>query len=292
MSDTLRSILDLLAVEDAGQGTYIGPQPADGRERLRVFGGQVAAQAVMAAARSTPDRRLHSVHVSFLRPGNPKTPLQYDVTALRDGRTFSTRRVSVSQGGVIVMESLVSFIDEIEGAVDQQQTMPRVADPESLPRIGDQLAPYEGYADLVRLRPFDMRYVDPPPRIAVEHGPAADAVCRLWLRVDYTGSPPDTAALLADPLMSTCLLVYVSDWTILDPVQVAIGRTWQNLETMASLDHTMWFHRQIDFSDWVLYDQRSPGAFGGTGLGFGSIYNRDGALVCTVAQEGYLGRRH
>jgi acyl-CoA thioesterase-2 len=97
--------------------------------------------------------------------------------------------------------------------------------------------------------------------------------------------------LLTDPLLADCLLAYVSDWTILDPVQVGIGKTWQSLEVMASLDHTMWFHRPVDFSDWLLFDQRAGSAVGGRGLATAAIYNRDGTLVCTVAQEGFLGRR-
>ena len=97
--------------------------------------------------------------------------------------------------------------------------------------------------------------------------------------------------LLTDPVLAACMLAYVSDWTILDPVQVAIGKTWQHLANMASLDHAMWFHRPVDFSDWLLYDQRSPSVAGGVGLGTGAIYNRDGTLVCTVTQEGFVGRR-
>jgi acyl-CoA thioesterase-2 len=98
------------------------------------------------------------------------------------------------------------------------------------------------------------------------------------------------AEVHSDPLLANCLLAYVSDWTILDPVQIGVGKTWQTLDAMASLDHAMWFHRPVDFSDWLLYEQRSPSAVAGRGLGFGAIYNRTGELVCTVAQEGYLGR--
>ncbi|WP_199253809.1 acyl-CoA thioesterase [Mycolicibacterium mengxianglii] len=292
MPHTLHEVLQLFAVEDTGGGTYIGRQPVDDVERVRVFGGQVVAQAMAAAARTVSGRHLHSLHVSFLRPGNPHIPLEYDVTSLREGRTFSTRRVTTRQGETVVMEALVSFIEPIDSD-DYQQPMPLVAAPESLPSLEEQLAPYidEGYAALVRLRLFEMRYIDPPPRVAVDGAPAVgvpgEAVCRLWLRIE-ADPPPE---LLSDPLLSACLLGYVSDWTILDPVQVGVGKTWQNMETMASLDHAMWFHRPVDFSDWLLYDQRAPSAIGGRGLGTGQIYNRNGQLVCTVAQEGYLGRR-
>jgi acyl-CoA thioesterase-2 len=131
-----------------------------------------------------------------------------------------------------------------------------------------------------------MRYVDPPPPVAVTTEPPAAARCRLWLRV--AGEIPEL--LRTDPLLGCCLLAYVSDWTILDPVQVGIGRTWQQLEVMASLDHTMWFHRPVDFCDWLLFDQRAGSAVGGRGLATATIYNRDGTLVATAAQEGFLGR--
>jgi acyl-CoA thioesterase-2 len=131
-----------------------------------------------------------------------------------------------------------------------------------------------------------MRYVDLPPRISVDGEPPAEAVCRLWLRAD----DEVPAHVHDDPLLAQCLLAYVSDWSILDPVQIGIGKTWQTLDAMASLDHAMWFHRPVDFSDWLLYDQRSSSAIGGRGQGYGAIYNRTGELVCTVTQEGYLGR--
>jgi acyl-CoA thioesterase II len=287
VADSLKDILELFAVEDAGQHTYLGPQPAAAAERVRVYGGQVVGQAMMAAAHTASGRRLHSLHVSFLRPGNPRVPLQYDVTNLREGRTFSTRRVSTSQGGVLVMEAVISFIEPIDGD-DYQQPMPDVLAPGVLTPFDDQLAPYAGeeYTKQVRHRVFEMRYIDSPPRISVESAPPAEAVCRLWMRANED-VPPE---VYRDPLLAACLLAYVSDWTILDAVQVGIGKTWQTLDAMASLDHAMWFHRPADFSDWLLYDQRSSSAIGGRGLGYGSIYNRTGELVCTVAQEGYLGR--
>jgi len=285
---SLQDVLKLFAVEDVGGDTFIGPQPIDDVERVRVFGGQVVAQAMAAAARTMTGRHLHSLHVSFLRPGNPNVPLQYDVVSLREGRTFSTRRVTTRQGDIVVMEAHVSFIVPIDND-DYQQPMPLVPAPETLPNLEEQLAPYidEGYAELVRLRLFEMRYIDPPPRVAVDTGVPNEAVCRLWLRIE--SEPPP--ALVSDPLLAMCLLGYVSDWTILDPVQVGVGKTWQDMETMASLDHAMWFHRPVDFSDWLLYDQRSPSSIGGRGVGTGLIYNRNGELVCTVTQEGYLGRR-
>jgi acyl-CoA thioesterase-2 len=292
MHPHLAAVLALLDVHDGGSGLFIGSQPKDAARRQRVFGGQVVAQAMMAAARTVDDRDLHSLHVSFLRPGDPMEPLRYDVTALRDGRTLSTRRVSASQlkdgrPGPVIMEALVSFIGGVDGH-DYQQPIPAVPDPETLPSLEEQLIGYpdRDYRELIRLRLVEMRYVDPPPPVAVTTEPPAAARCRLWLRV--AGEIPEL--LRTDPLLGCCLLAYVSDWTILDPVQVGIGRTWQQLEVMASLDHTMWFHRPVDFCDWLLFDQRAGSAVGGRGLATATIYNRDGTLVATAAQEGFLGR--
>jgi acyl-CoA thioesterase-2 len=288
VAEALRDILELFAVEDVGGGSYLAPQPDD-RDRVRVYGGQVVAQAMMAAARTASTRQIRSLHVSFLRPGNPHAPLQYDVTSLREGRTFSTRRVSTSQGETLIMEAMVSFIEKI-GGDDYQQPMPDVPAPETLMPIADALSAYadEEYSSLVRNRAFEMRYVDLPPRISVDGPPPSEAVCRLWLRAE----DEVPVEVRDDPLLANCLLAYVSDWSILDPVQIGVGKTWQTLDAMASLDHAMWFHRPVDFTDWLLYDQRSPSAVGGRGLGYGAIFNRTGELVCTVTQEGYLGRRH
>ncbi len=291
MSQPLDDILDLFALKDEGGGTYLGPQPDDHFERVRVYGGQVAGQAVAAAAKTVSGRRVHSLHVSFLRPGNPKTPLQYDVVTLREGRTFSTRRVSASQGGVAIMEALISFVVPMD-SYDAARPMPDVLEPDALPPLDQQLAKYlqghdDSYLALIGMPAIETRYIDLPPRIAVDGAIPEHAQCRVWLRTRQ----PAPAQLLSDPVLATCLLVYISDWTILDPMQIAIGRTWQRLEKMASLDHALWIHRPVDFSDWLLFDQHCPSVAGGIGLGTGAIFNRDGSLVCTVTQEGFVGRR-
>jgi acyl-CoA thioesterase-2 len=292
--ETLKDILDLFALEDIGDRRFIGPQPQDDLERVRVYGGQVAAQAIAAAGRTVSQRHLHSLHLGFLRPGDPKRPLQYEVTVLREGRTFSTRRVTLTQGEAVLMEAMVSFIVDIDGW-EHQIPMPDVPRPEQLTPVEDELRRHladrggdDEYISLVRFQVTDMRYVDPPPRIAIDAPTGGDpTVCRLWLRLHE--EPP--AELLLDPLLANCLLAYISDWTLLDPVQAAIGHTWLDLDTMASVDHAMWFHRPVDFSDWLLYDQRSSTARGGLGLGHGAFFNADGTLVCTVTQEGFVGRR-
>lgn len=297
MSRRLVDVLDLFtltALEDAAGRYFLGGQP-DEPGRVRVYGGQVVAQALAAAAATVSDRRPHSMHVSFLRPGDPTVGLRYDVTVLREGRSLSTRRVSASQDGTLVMEGLFSFVVPLDGH-EYQTPMPVVPDPETLPELGDRLREYlppdDEYLSLVRFPLLDLHYVGEPPRIAVDAAapdafPSDAEVCRVWLRL--RDDPP--AELSTDPLLAACLLGFVSDWTILDPVQTAIGKTWQELDRMASLDHSVWLHRPVDFTDWLLYEQRCPTANGGLGLGTGSIFNRDGTLVCTVTQEGFLGRR-
>lgn len=281
MSEKLSNVLDLLKVEDLGDGAFLGAQPRDDRKRERVYGGQVAGQAIAAAARTT-SRRPHSMHLSFLRPGDTEIPLRYEVVSLREGRTFSTRRVTATQDGVVVMEAMASFIIDIDGD-EYQQPMPDVPDPESLTPLDEQLREYlppdDKYLEMVKFRVAEMRYIDLPPRLAVDAAPAQDPRRRIWLRLADT-PPPE---LFSDPVLATGLLAYISDWTILDPVQVAVGKTWQELEVLASLDHAMWWHRPVDFSDWLLYEQRTGTVTGGVGLGSGAIYNRDGSLVCTAS---------
>lgn len=282
MAQTLTDILQLLTLEPVGTDAFDGPQPDDGRN-TRVFGGQVAAQALVAAGRTAADRAPHSLHLYFLRPGDPRAPLRYTVTALRDGGTFSARAVTVTQDDDrVILEALASFTESVD-VVDYQQQMPDVPSPETLLPMEIQLADYADQFDgfWVQPRAVSMRYVDPPPLLAADLPEPPGPVSRMWLRVD--GDVPD------DPLTASALLAYVSDWSILDPVLYATRRP-PIAHSIASLDHAMWFHRPPDFSDWLLYDQRSPSGVGARGLSTGAMYNRAGQLVCTVVQEGYLGR--
>lgn len=173
MSEKLSNVLDLLKVEDLGDGAFLGAQPRDDRKRERVYGGQVAGQAIAAAARTT-SRRPHSMHLSFLRPGDTEIPLRYEVVSLREGRTFSTRRVTATQDGVVVMEAMASFIIDIDGD-EYQQPMPDVPDPESLTPLDEQLREYlppdDKYLEMVKFRVAEMRYIDLPPRLAVDAAP-------------------------------------------------------------------------------------------------------------------------
>jgi acyl-CoA thioesterase-2 len=279
---TLTDILALLDLEPVGPNVFEGPQPDD-RRNVRVFGGQVAAQALMAAGRTAANRAPHSLHLYFLRPGDPRAPLRYTVTRLRDGGTFSARSVAVTQGDDrVILEVLASFTDGLDG-IDYQQSIPDAPAPETLPPMEIQLADYADELDgfWVRPRGVSMRYVDPPPLLAAGLPEPPGAATRLWFRAD--GDVP------SDPSTASALLAYISDWSILDPV-LYMTRRPPVANSIASLDHAMWFHRPPDFSDWLLYDQHSPSGIGARGLSNGAIYNRAGQLVCTVVQEGYLGR--
>ena len=283
MAETLTDILELLALQAAGPDVFDAPQRAGGRN-ARVFGGQVAAQALIAAGRTAADRAPHSLHLYFLRPGDPRAPLRYTVTTLRDGGTFSARAVKVTQGDDrVILEAMASFTEPVD-VVDYQQSMPDVPAPETLPPMEVQLADYADRHDgfWVQPRAVSMRYADPPPLMAADLPEAPPPVTRLWFRAD--GDLP------TDPLTASALLAYISDWSILDPVLYATRRPPVS-HSIASLDHAMWFHRPPDFSDWLLYHQRSPSGVGARGLSTGEIYNRAGQLVCSVVQEGYLGRK-
>jgi acyl-CoA thioesterase-2 len=286
LNAALDDLLDLLDLEQIEENIFRGTS----RQSLvpRVFGGQVAAQALVAAGRTVPgDRTAHSLHSYFLRPGDPGAPIVYSVDRIRDGRSFTTRRVVAVQHGHPVFHLSASFQTYEEG-LDHQAPMPASPDPDTLPTASEALPAYrEVFRDagtverLLEARgAVDLRYATTPPWGTV--GTPVEPRSQVWFR---------TAGKLADdPLLHTCLATYVSDMTLLDSVLLAHGRGgWAVGDVVgASLDHAMWFHRPFRADEWLLYDQESPSAHGGRGLGQARIYTRDGRLAITVIQEGVV----
>ena len=273
--DTLIALLDLEVLEDnlfRGRSPEVSP--------TRVFGGQVAAQSLTAVGRTVPaDRRVHSLHGYFIRPGDPRVPIVYEVDRTRDGRSFTTRRVRAIQHGEAIFTMSASFqVDE--PGIDHAIAMPDVPAPEDLPTYAERLAPArESLELLARIpRPFDIRYVSDPPWAPRQAGPHPEGRSQVWFRTD--GSVPD------DPLLQVCLMAYASDLTLLNSVLINHG--FAQRPQMASLDHAMWFHRPFRMDDWVLYDTSSPSASGARGLGMGYFFARDGRLLSTVVQEGLV----
>ncbi|MFF0560125.1 acyl-CoA thioesterase [Streptomyces sp. NPDC004266] len=278
----LDDLLDLLDLERIEQDIFRG----ESRPSIvpRVFGGQVAAQALVAAGRTVPDDRLaHSLHAYFLRPGDPGAPIVYTVDRIRDGRSFTTRRVVAVQHGQPIFHLSASFQTYEEG-LDHQVEMPPAPDPESLETPAEMLPrhlPREVADRLVEARAaVDLRYAGTPPWGTV--GQPREPRSQVWFRTN--------GKLADDPLLHVVLATYVSDMTLLDSVLLAHGRGgWAVGDVVgASLDHAMWFHRPFRADEWLLYDQESPTASGGRGLGQARIYTRDGRLAISVIQEGVV----
>ncbi|CAM5522040.1 acyl-CoA thioesterase II [Streptomyces tanashiensis] len=278
----LDDLLDLLDLERIEQDIFRG----ESRPSIvpRVFGGQVAAQALVAAGRTVPEDRLaHSLHAYFLRAGDPGAPIVYTVDRIRDGRSFTTRRVVAVQHGQPIFHLSASFQAYEEG-LDHQVDMPPAPDPESLDTPAEMLPrhlPREVADRLVEARAaVDLRYADVPPWGSV--GQPREPRSQVWFRTN--------GKLADDPLLHIALATYVSDMTLLDSILLAHGRGgWAVGDVVgASLDHAMWFHRPFRADEWLLYDQESPTSSGGRGLGQARIYTQDGRLAISVIQEGVV----
>jgi acyl-CoA thioesterase II len=277
----LSALLTILDLEQLEVNIFRGLSPDENVQR--VFGGQVAGQALVAAGRTVPvERQVHSLHAYFLRPGDPSIPIVYEVDRIRDGRSFTTRRVVAVQHGKAIFHLSASFQIQ-EPGVEHQALMPDAPDPESLMTINERRAaagipPSERWE---RPRPIDLRYVDDPPWSA-DGDVEPHNQQQVWIRAN--GEMPD------DPLLHVCAATYASDMTLLDSVLLANGLTWDDNRNVmvASLDHAMWFHRPFRADDWLLYDQRSPTASGARGLAIGRLFTRDGRHVVSVVQEGLL----
>jgi acyl-CoA thioesterase-2 len=282
MSSAVQELLAILDLEELDLNLFRGNSPQSGWQR--VFGGQVIGQALVAAVRTVDaGRPPHSMHAYFLLPGDPKVPIIYDVERLRDGGSFTTRRITARQHGHPIFSMLVSFHGE-EAGLDHQAKMPDVPGPDSLPseaEVREKVLPT--MPDPVRKyyereRPIELRPVEFGRYLGQK---IPDGKFHVWMKT--TGKLPD------DPAVHRAVLAYTSDMGLLDTALVPHGRTLFEKEFMAaSLDHALWLHRPFRADEWLLYAQDSPNLHGSRGFARGLIFKQDGTLVASVTQEGLV----
>jgi acyl-CoA thioesterase II len=276
-------LLETLDLENLGDNVFLGSSPPVGPQRI--YGGQVAGQALVAAGRTVdPSRTVHSLHGYFVRGGDPAEPITYTVENVRDGRSFSVRRSVAVQHGKPIFFMSASFQRSEQGLDHQIEVPPDVPPPDEVPTMGERLARFPERAGIwgVIPRPIDVRYIGEPGWTRPGERPA-DASQQVWIRID--GKLPD------DPLVHACALTFASDMTLLDAVLSTHGEVWGPGGYIgASLDHALWFHRPFRADEWLLYDCTSPSASGARGLANGRLYTADGRLVASAVQEGLLRR--
>jgi acyl-CoA thioesterase-2 len=273
-------LMEVLGLEQIEENIYRGGHAAT--DLPRTFGGQTAAQALVAASRTVePGRHLHSLHSYFLRPGDPHVPTVFVVERLRDGGSFSTRRVHGIQHGRPIYSFAASF-QTPEPGYDHQDDMPDVPPPQTLPSTAELLARNPAVPVSSALAAtIDLRAIDPHPFEQREVGPRATARHRVWIRA--AGQLPH------DRVLHQAMVAYMSDVSLLHPVLVRHGVSFFLDPVMgASLDHALWFHRELRADEWLLYDAQSPSASGARGLALARLFSADGRLVATVAQEGLV----
>ncbi|MFB2551496.1 acyl-CoA thioesterase II [Ensifer soli] len=279
---TLVATLDLETLE---ADLFRGVSPDVGWQR--VFGGQVIGQALVAAQRTVAaERPVHSLHAYFIRPGDPSVPILYEVDRIRDGAGFTTRRVVASQHGKAIFAMSASFQIEEDG-FEHQIAMPDLADPDTLPGEDEFRARYLSAAPpairayFERPRPVEIRPASLSRYVSRD---GRDTVQNVWIRA--------AAAVPGDSALQAAVLAYLSDMTLLDTALYAHGTSVFDRDLqVASLDHAMWFHRPCDLSDWLLYAQDSPSASGARGMTRGSLFDRGGRLIASVAQEGLIRKK-
>jgi acyl-CoA thioesterase-2 len=277
----VNELLELLDLRKLTATTFQGTSPTVGPQR--VFGGQVASQALVAAGRTVdPERHVHSLHGYFVRPGDPDEPIVYCVENIRDGRSFSVRRSVALQHDRPIFFMSASFQVQEEGLEHQGRSPLDVPGPDDVPTMGERLAKYPERHSIWEVipRPIDVRYVGEPGWVRPGDRPS-EPHQRVWMRFD--GTLPD------DPLLHACALTYASDLTLLDSVLSMHGAVWGPGGFQgASLDHAFWLHRPFRADEWFLYDCWSPSASGGRGLASGRMFALDGSHVASAMQEGLL----
>lgn len=282
MKPELRDLLDLLDLEQIEVNMFRGVSPSEGWQR--VYGGQVLGQALVAASRTVEDesRTAHSLHGYFLRPGDTTIPILYNVDRIRDGRSFTTRRVVAIQRGRAIFNMAASFQVREDG-LEHQFDIPDVTPPEDCPtqaelreRFADDIP--EEFRNRERPQPIEMRFVEPFNEFNPDAMPPYQ---HAWIRT--VDAMPD------DIRLNQCLLAYASDMTLIDTSYRPHGIGWGNANfQVASLDHAMWFHRPFKTDEWLLYAQDSPFSGGARGFSRGAIYTQEGTLIASVAQEGLI----
>ena len=280
MCDATRELVDLLDLERLDVDLFRGRQPETVRQR--VYGGQVAAQALIAATRTVDqDFHVHSLHSYFLLPGDYQVPIIYDVERIRDGRSFLTRRVVARQHGRSIYYQTLNFQRPEEG-FEHQDAMPSVKPPEDgmdLVELMQERGADDGLAK--EWAALDVRWLG-NSRHGLDPDPDRPSKTQQWIRID--------GRLSADPIEHLATFTYASDVSLLGAA-LAAHDTDPTKVQMASLDHTIWFHRPFRADEWWLYDQWSPSASGARGLSLGRVFTQDGTLVATVAQEGLIRPR-
>jgi acyl-CoA thioesterase-2 len=285
MSRALETLLSVLDLETLEVNLFRGLSPQAGWQR--VFGGQVIGQALVAACRTVEGRTAHSLHAYFLRAGDPSVPIIYNVDRIRDGKSFSTRRVVAIQHGQAIFSMAASFHTD-EPGLHHQMKMPDVPPPEALPseaelkaklidRLPEPVKVYWQHERPIEIRPVDLsRYLSPENRAPSQ---------QVWIKA--------TGKLSDDLSLHQCVLAYASDFTLLDTALIAHGRfVFDPRLMLASLDHAIWFHRSFRADDWLLYAQDSPSSGAGRAFCRGTLFSREGELVASTAQEGLLRERN
>jgi acyl-CoA thioesterase-2 len=276
-------LLEVLDLKQLDASTFRGESPQIGAQR--VFGGQVAGQALVAAGRTVdPSRHVHSLHGYFVRPGDPTVPIDFRVESIRDGRSFSVRRSTAQQHGRTIFFMSASFQVTEEGLDHYTPAPDGVPGPDEVPSAADWMARYPGRAGAWAAAPraVDVRFVGVPGWVPPGDREPSDRQ-RVWMRI--AGTLPD------DQLIHACALTYASDLSLLDTVLSVHGEVWGPGGVIgASLDHALWFHRPFRADEWFLYDCESPSASGARGLATGRMFTQDGRHIASAVQEGLLRR--